>query len=120
MWAAAQERSAVYSSGSELRPSKWAWGTCGKMVLEDDPAHLMEWVLSNPEVADRPPFGATGSDCGYPVVDLSVRREVTRRVDLFLSVENLLGRAYAVAATPLQQLGTPRLVHGGVRWRWSK
>jgi outer membrane receptor protein involved in Fe transport len=57
---------------------------------------------------------------GYPLVNLSARRVVTPRVELFLSVENVGGRAYAVAATPLLQLGTPRLVHGGVHLSWKK
>jgi len=57
---------------------------------------------------------------GYPLVGFSVRRPVSRQVELFISAENLLGKAYAVAATPPQQLGTPRMIHGGVQWRLAK
>ena len=36
---------------------------------------------------------------------------------LFLSVENLFGRRYAVGLTPLERLGTPRLLRAGIRFQ---
>ena len=57
---------------------------------------------------------------GYGVLDLHVRKPLGERLELFLSVENLLDRKYAVGRLPIERLGTPRLIHGGVRlslWR---
>jgi outer membrane receptor protein involved in Fe transport len=55
---------------------------------------------------------------GYPVFDFSVRRALLPAADLFFAMENALGRPYAVARTPVEQLGTPRLIHGGVRFHF--
>jgi outer membrane cobalamin receptor len=50
----------------------------------------------------------------YPLVDVAVRRALGHSVEAFLSIENLLDRAYPVGRTPVTTLGTPRLVHGGL------
>jgi outer membrane receptor protein involved in Fe transport len=54
----------------------------------------------------------------YGVVDLRVSREVGR-LELFLSADNVFDRQYAVQATPVEILGTPRtvVVGGTVRLR---
>lgn len=52
---------------------------------------------------------------GYTVFGCSVRKAITRRLELFAAGENLLGRQVAVARTPLEQLGNPRLAHAGVK-----
>jgi outer membrane receptor protein involved in Fe transport len=57
---------------------------------------------------------------GYALFDFTVRREVSRRLDVFLSVENVFDKDYPVGRTPVETLGTPRLVHGGVRVRWAR
>ena len=54
---------------------------------------------------------------GYGVFDLHVRKPLGERLELFLSVENLFDRQYAVGRLPIERLGTPRLIHGGVRLR---
>jgi outer membrane receptor protein involved in Fe transport len=51
----------------------------------------------------------------FPVFDVQVARMVNRSFSLFASAENLLNRRYAVARTPLENIGTPRLVHAGIR-----
>jgi outer membrane receptor protein involved in Fe transport len=56
---------------------------------------------------------------GFVVFDASLRRPVGERFELFVSVENLLDRRYAVGRTPLQTLGTPRLAHAGFRFQTS-
>jgi outer membrane receptor protein involved in Fe transport len=42
---------------------------------------------------------------------------VGNSTELFLSVENLFNRRYAVQATPVELQGTPTIVTGGVRFR---
>jgi outer membrane receptor protein involved in Fe transport len=50
------------------------------------------------------------------VTDLTVSRPLGERWDVFLSVENLFNRRYAVQATPVELLGTPIIMSGGVRF----
>jgi len=51
---------------------------------------------------------------GYLVVDGLISRAVAHNLRLFVAVENLFDRRYAVGRTPVEQLGAPRLVHGGI------
>ena len=51
---------------------------------------------------------------GYLVVDGLISRPVAHNLRLFAAVENLFNRQYAVGRTPVEQLGSPRLVHGGI------
>jgi outer membrane receptor protein involved in Fe transport len=55
----------------------------------------------------------------YAVVDLWLARRVIDSVELFVGVENLLDRDFEVARTSdgIVTIGTPRLVHGGIRVR---
>jgi outer membrane receptor protein involved in Fe transport len=55
---------------------------------------------------------------GYTVVDLTASRTVVRNVEVFFGVQNLFNQEYFVATLP-DTIGTPRLVNGGVRVRWS-
>ena len=52
----------------------------------------------------------------YHLVELSAGKHLNRLAEIFLSCENLLDQAYAVARTPIETLGTPRLIHGGIRF----
>ncbi|HLV01545.1 MAG TPA: TonB-dependent receptor, partial [Acidobacteriota bacterium] len=54
---------------------------------------------------------------GFFTLDLWLRRVLTERLDLFLAIENLLDRQYAVGRTPEERLGQPRLLHGGISFR---
>lgn len=56
---------------------------------------------------------------GYVVLDLMLRKPVSDHLDLFLAVHNILDRVYPVGRTPVETLGTPRLVHGGVQVRFG-
>lgn len=47
--------------------------------------------------------------------DLTLLRPLGERGELFLAVENLLNRRYAVQATPVELAGTPRLISAGLR-----
>ena len=54
---------------------------------------------------------------GYGVIDLFFQVPVSRTVDLFVGVENVTDVSYPVGRTPVEQLGTPRLIHGGLLLR---
>jgi len=53
----------------------------------------------------------------FAVLDLSVRLPVTSRLNIYLAIENALDEDYAVRADPLEIIGTPRMVHGGIELR---
>jgi outer membrane receptor protein involved in Fe transport len=55
---------------------------------------------------------------GYTVVDLSVSRNLGRNIQAFFGVQNLFDKVYFVQTNP-STIGTPRLVNGGVRVRFS-
>ena len=57
---------------------------------------------------------------GFALFDLSVSKAVSERWELFAALQNLFDRDYAVAQTPVEQQGPPRLVHGGLRFRLKK
>jgi len=69
------------------------------------------------------------SDAGYPastepglpgfvVLDLSASRAIGRSFEAFFGLENALNKQYFVGTLPTTT-GTPRLINGGVRIRWS-
>ena len=55
---------------------------------------------------------------GYTVMDLSVVRDFGRSLQVFFGVQNLLDQEYFVQTNP-STIGTPRLINGGVRIRFS-
>jgi outer membrane receptor protein involved in Fe transport len=55
---------------------------------------------------------------GYTNVELSASRTITRNVSVFLGVQNLFDEEYYVGLSPTT-IGSPRLVNGGVRIRFS-
>ena len=72
-----------------------------------------------------PTLSAAGYDASYPAglpgytsVDLSVSRNFGRNLQAFFGVQNLLDKEYFVQTNP-STIGTPRLVNGGVRIRFS-
>ena len=54
----------------------------------------------------------------YSIVDLSASRALGRYVDVFFGVQNLLNQEYFVGTLP-STIGSPRLVNGGLRIRFS-
>ena len=72
-------------------------GGLGRQPREDD---LNQIVL--------PKFG---------VLDMSVRIPVASKLSVYVAIENALDQEYAVRADPLEILGTPRMVHGGIELR---
>jgi iron complex outermembrane receptor protein len=55
---------------------------------------------------------------GYTSVDLMTSRDLGRNLQVFFGVQNLFDRVSFVQTNP-STLGTPRLVNGGIRVRWS-
>lgn len=56
----------------------------------------------------------------FPLIDASVSRPITRNLDIFFAVQNLLDERFVVARTPIENIGMPRLVRGGLRFRWER
>jgi outer membrane receptor protein involved in Fe transport len=54
----------------------------------------------------------------YGIVDVSASREIGRNLEVFFGVQNMLDTEYYVQLLPTT-IGSPRLVNGGVRVRWS-
>lgn len=57
---------------------------------------------------------------GYPLFNLALRRPVSEHIELFLGLENVLDRDYAVGRLPIERLGTPRLIHAGLSFRFAR
>jgi outer membrane receptor protein involved in Fe transport len=55
---------------------------------------------------------------GYTSVDFTASRDIGSNVQVFVGVQNLTDEVYFVQTNP-STIGTPRLVNGGVRIRWS-
>lgn len=55
---------------------------------------------------------------GYTAVDLVASRDVGNRLQVFVGAQNLLDTVYFVQTNP-STVGTPRMINGGVRIRWS-
>jgi outer membrane receptor protein involved in Fe transport len=54
----------------------------------------------------------------YGTVEISALREIGRNLDVFFGVQNLFDKEYYVGFAPTT-IGSPRLVNGGIRVRWS-
>jgi outer membrane receptor protein involved in Fe transport len=54
------------------------------------------------------------------VLDASAVWHATRRVDLYVAVENVLDETYLVGRAGVDTVGQPRFVHGGVRIRGGR
>lgn len=56
----------------------------------------------------------------FAVVDATVARPLGRWFEVFVAVQNLLDEKFVVGRTPLETLGMPRMVRGGVRLRLER
>jgi len=56
----------------------------------------------------------------YARFDLSADRELTRKLSLYASAQNLLNRTIDVGRTPILTLAAPRLVQAGLRYTFSR
>jgi catecholate siderophore receptor len=55
---------------------------------------------------------------GFTLLDLMASRAVARGVEVFVGVQNVFDEEYFVGTLPTT-VGSPRLVNGGVRLRWT-
>lgn len=55
----------------------------------------------------------------YAVWDATVNRAITRGLNAFVAVENILDTEFDTARTPLRQIGWPRTVRIGARVSWQ-
>src|SRR5215475_13189831 len=90
----------------------------------------LQTVYSNPRfVTAAMQFRASGKQFdddqnllplgSFAVFDAMVSRPLHRYVEAFVAVQNLFDQRYSVARTPLESLGMPRMVRGGVRFRFE-
>jgi len=56
----------------------------------------------------------------FAVVDAMISRRIAGPLELFLAVQNILDEKFAVGRTPVETLGMPRMVRGGIRIRFEK
>lgn len=56
----------------------------------------------------------------FAVFDAMVSRPLNRYIEIFVAAQNLFDERYAVARTPIEMLGMPRMVRGGVRIRLER
>jgi outer membrane receptor protein involved in Fe transport len=56
----------------------------------------------------------------FALIDALVARPISRYVEVFIAAQNLLDESFAVGRTPIETLGMPRSVRGGVRLRFDR
>ncbi len=56
----------------------------------------------------------------FAVFDVTVARQINRFVEAFVAAQNLFDERYAVGRTPIETLGMPRMVRGGLRFRFER
>jgi outer membrane receptor protein involved in Fe transport len=54
----------------------------------------------------------------YGVIELTVLRNISRNLDVFVGVQNLFDTEYYVGLVPTT-IGSPRLVNAGIRVGWA-
>jgi outer membrane receptor protein involved in Fe transport len=53
----------------------------------------------------------------YQILDLSLRVPLSRKIDAYFAIENVTDEEYVVRLTPIDNLGAPRVAHGGIELR---
>jgi outer membrane receptor protein involved in Fe transport len=53
----------------------------------------------------------------FNLLDFSLRVPLSRQVDAYFAVENVADEEYVVRLTPIENLGAPRVAHGGIEVR---
>lgn len=74
-------------------------------------------------------FRATGSQFdddqnrlplgSFALIDVTVAKPFARYLEAFIAVQNLLDERFVVGRTPIETLGMPRMVRGGLRFRFE-
>ncbi|MGH9801879.1 MAG: TonB-dependent receptor domain-containing protein, partial [Blastocatellia bacterium] len=55
----------------------------------------------------------------FALIDVTVSKPFARYLEAFIAVQNLLDEQFVVARTPIETIGMPRLVRGGLRIRFE-
>ena len=55
----------------------------------------------------------------FALIDVSVSKPFAKYLEAFIAVQNLLDERFVVARTPIENIGMPRLVRGGLRFRFE-
>lgn len=55
----------------------------------------------------------------FALIDVNVAKPFAKYFEVFIAVQNLLDERYSVGRTPLETLGMPRTVRGGLRLRFE-
>jgi outer membrane cobalamin receptor len=55
----------------------------------------------------------------FALIDMTVSKPFAKYFEAFIAVQNLLDERYSVGRTPLETLGMPRMVRGGLRLRFE-
>jgi iron complex outermembrane receptor protein len=56
----------------------------------------------------------------FAVFDVTVARQLNRFIEAFVAAQNLFDKQYAVGRTPIETLGMPGMVRGGLRFRFER
>ncbi|MFN0086570.1 MAG: TonB-dependent receptor domain-containing protein [Blastocatellia bacterium] len=56
----------------------------------------------------------------FALIDASVSRPLVGGLEIFFAVQNLLNERFVVARNPIENIGMPRLIRGGLRIRWER
>jgi outer membrane receptor protein involved in Fe transport len=56
----------------------------------------------------------------FAVFDVNASRRLGKFIEIFVAVQNLFDQRYAVARTPIETLGMPRMVRGGLRFNLAQ
>jgi len=89
-------------------------------TVYSNPRHItaaMQFRTSGKQFDDdqnRLPLGS------FAVIDVMVARPLNRYIEAFVAVQNLLDERFAVGRTPIETLGMPRMLRGGVRLRFER
>jgi outer membrane receptor protein involved in Fe transport len=103
------------------------------LLIPQVPRHqfTLQTVYSHPRhVTAAIQFRATGRQFdddqnrlplgSFAVIDAMVARPLGRYFEIFVAAQNLLDERITVARTPIESIGMPRLVRGGVRIRFER
>lgn len=55
----------------------------------------------------------------FALIDVTVAKPLVRFMEVFIAVQNLLDERFAIGRTPIETLGMPRMVRGGLRFRFE-
>lgn len=101
-------------------------------LIPQVPRHqfTLQTVYSHPRfVTAAMQFRATGHQfdddqnllplSSFALVDMTVSKPFAKYLEAFIAVQNLLNEQFVVARTPIENIGMPRLVRGGLRIKFE-